>query len=128
MGKEEVCTIPPVYRIDSFLRFWPARAHYNLFAMAPMLSTLNLSVKSLNKWYTQGSRRQTEPKKGQFMNFSGGIPEQKFNVNRACFPKEKHQSSRKCAKFMNFSFWPFLWFGLLGRLLIHTPSMMAHQP
>ena len=51
------------------------------------------------------------------MNFPGGIPEQKFNVNRACFPKEKHQNSQKWAKFMNFSFWPFLWFGLPGRLL-----------
>ena len=50
--------------------------------------------------------------------FPGGIPEQKFNVNRACFPKEKHQNSQKWAKFMNFSFWPFLWFGLPGRLLI----------
>ena len=40
-----------------------------------------------------------------------------FNVNRACFPKEKHQNSQKWAKFMNFSFWPFLWFGLLGRFL-----------
>ena len=45
------------------------------------------------------------------MNFSQGIPEQKFNVNRACFPEEKHQNSQKWAKFMNFSFWPFLWFG-----------------
>ena len=36
--------------------------------------------------------RQTKPKKGQFMNFSHRrIPEQKFNVNRACFPKEKHR-------------------------------------
>ena len=38
-------------------------------------------------------------------------------MNRACFPKEKHQNSQKWAKFMNFSFWPFLWFGLPGRLL-----------
>ena len=38
------------------------------------------------------------------MNFSQGIPEQKFNVNRACFPKAKHQNSQKWAKFMNFSF------------------------
>ena len=38
-------------------------------------------------------------------------------MNRACFPKEKHQNSRKWAKFMNFSFWPFIWFGLQGRLL-----------
>ena len=51
-----------------------------------------------------------------------GIPEQKFNVNRACFPKEKHQNSQKWAKFMNFSFWPFLWFGLPGRLLISRGS------
>ena len=38
-------------------------------------------------------------------------------MNRACFPEEKHQNSQKWAKFMNFSFWPFLWFGLPGRLL-----------
>ena len=61
----------------------------------------------------QESPRQTKPKKGQLMN----LPEQKFDVNRACFFKEKHQTSQKWAKFMNFSFWPFLWFGLLGRLL-----------
>ena len=50
--------------------------------------------------------------------FRRGIPEQKFNnVNRACFPKEKKTEFTKMAKFMNFSFWPFLWFGLPGRLL-----------
>ena len=38
-------------------------------------------------------------------------------MNRACFPKQKHQNSQKRVKFMNFSFWPFLWFGLPGRLL-----------
>ena len=52
--------------------------------------------------------------------FLGGIPEQTFNMNRACFPKEKHQNLQKWAKFMNFSFWPFLWFGLPGRLLNQT--------
>ena len=46
-----------------------------------------------------------------------------FNVNRACFPKEKHQNSQRWAKFMNFSFWPFLWFGLPGRLLIIDISL-----
>ena len=30
---------------------------------------------------------------------------------------KKHQNSQKWAKFMNFSFWPFLWFGLPGWLL-----------
>ena len=34
------------------------------------------------------------------------------------FPRKKRQNSQKWAKFVNFSFWPFLWFGLLGRLLI----------
>ena len=67
----------------------------------------------------QESPRQTKPKKGQFMNFSRGHSGTKVQfVNRACFPKEKHQNSQKWAKFMNFSFWPFLWFGLPGRLPI----------
>ena len=62
--------------------------------------------------------RQTKPKKGQFMNFSQGHSGTKIRyVNRACFPKEKHQNSQKWAKLMNFSFWHLLWFGLPGRLL-----------
>ena len=53
------------------------------------------------------------------MHFSQGHSGTKVRyVNRACFPKEKHQNSQKWAKFMNFSFWPFLWFGLPGRLLM----------
>ena len=60
--------------------------------------------------------------------FPRGIPEQKFNVNRACFPKEKHQNSQKWAKFMNFSFWPFLWFGLPGRLLTLIDEVRAPVP
>ena len=59
------------------------------------------------------------------MNFLGGIPEQKLDVNRACFPKKKHQNSQKWAKFMNFSFWPFLWFGLPGRLLMEKVLKMS---
>ena len=43
-------------------------------------------------------------------------------MNRACFPKEKHQNSQKWAKFMNFSFWPFLWFGLPEQLPEKTPD------
>ena len=39
--------------------------------------------------------RQTKPKKGQVMKFSQGHSRAKFNVNRACFPKEKHQNSQK---------------------------------
>ena len=67
----------------------------------------------------QESPRQTKPKKGQFMNFSQGHSGIKIRcVNRACFPKEKHQNSQKWENSMNFSFWPFLWFGLPGRLLI----------
>ena len=54
---------------------------------------------------TQESPRQTKPKKDQFMNFSRGQFGTKVQVNRACFPKEKHQNSQKWPKFMNFSFW-----------------------
>ena len=56
-------------------------------------------------------------RKASSWTFRRGIPEQKFNANRACFPKGKHQNSQKWAKFMNFLFWPFLRFGLPGRLL-----------
>ena len=44
-------------------------------------------------------------------------------VNRACFPKEKHKIiHRQMGEiFMNFSFWPFIWFGLPGRLLTKGP-------
>ena len=66
--------------------------------------------------FTSGPGKPNQ-RKASSWTFPGGIPEQKFNVNRACFPKEKHQNSPKRAKFMNFSFWPFLWFGLPGRLL-----------
>ena len=38
------------------------------------------------------------------------------------FLRKKHQNSQKWAKFMNFSFWPFLWFGLPGRLLIFAQT------
>ena len=59
-----------------------------------------------------------QTKKSQFMNFPQGRSGTKVrDVNRAFFPKEKHQNSQKWAEFMNFSFWPFLWFGLPGRLL-----------
>ena len=72
-------------------------------------------------FFNQEWPRQTKPKKGRFMNFSQGHSGTKVQfVNRACFPKEKHQNSQKWAKFMNFSFWPFLWFGLPGRLLIQV--------
>ena len=73
-----------------------------------------LRVKLYQEW-----PRQTKPKKGEFMNFSRGIPEQKFNVNRACCPKAKHQNSQKWA---NFSFWPFLWFGLPGATPENCPE------
>ena len=76
------------------------------------------TVLNLKSFKDQEWPRQTKPKKGQFMNFSQGHSKTKVRyVNRACFPKAKHQNSHKRAKFMNFSFWPFLWFGLLGRLL-----------
>ena len=66
--------------------------------------------------FVQEWPRQTKPKKGQFMNFSQGHSGTKVRyVNRACFPKEKHQNSqKKWAKFIRtFRFGPF--FGLVCR-------------
>ena len=68
--------------------------------------------------FSQESPRQTKPKKGQLMNFSRGQTGTKVRCELRLLPKEKHQNSQKWAKFMNFSFWPFLWFGVPGRLLI----------
>ena len=48
------------------------------------------------------------------MNFSREQTGTKVNVNRACLPKEKHSEFTKMAEIMNFSFWPFLWFGSAG--------------
>ena len=72
---------------------------------------------------SQESPRQTKPKKGQFMNFSRGQTGTNVRYESRLFPKEKHQNSQKWAKFMNFSFWPFLWFGLPGRLLRKQESV-----
>ena len=36
-----------------------------------------------------------ETKERSVHELFAGIPEQKFNVNRPCFPKEKHQNSQK---------------------------------
>ena len=50
--------------------------------------------------------------KASSWTFPGGIPEQKFNVNRACFPKEKHQTIHKNGRnSWTFRFGPF--FGLV---------------
>ena len=55
--------------------------------------------------------------------FRGGKFEPKFDVNRACFPKEKHPNSQKRVTFTDFSFRPFFWFGLPGQLPIKFESV-----
>ena len=76
----------------------------------------------------QESPQQTKPKKGQFMNFSRGHSGTKVRCESCLFSKEKHQNSQqKWAKFMNFSFWPFLWFGLPGRLPNRTTRFESHD-
>ena len=60
--------------------------------------------------------QQTKPKKGEFMNFSQGHSGTKVRyVNRACFPKEKHQNSYKNGRdsYELFLLAPF--FGLVCR-------------
>ena len=71
--------------------------------------------------------RQTKPKKGQLINFSRGHSATKVQCESCLFPKEKHQNSQKWAKFMNISFWPFLWFGLPGRLLHFCVSTRSRR-
>ena len=43
------------------------------------------------------------------------------------FQRKKHQNSQKWAKFMNFSSWPFFWFGLLGWLLKMPKMITSHD-
>ena len=53
------------------------------------------------------------------MNFSQGRSGTKVQCESCLFSQGKTpEFTQKWAKFMNFSFWPFLWFGLPGRLLI----------
>ena len=57
-----------------------------------------------------------------------GIPEQKFNVNRACFPKEKHQNHENGRNSWTYRFGPF--FGLVcrGDSWLLVPSSGAQEP
>ena len=89
--------------------------HLELPLPKPTCSIANLCIAARLVSSRVAPANQTKERSGTFRR---DIPEQKFNVNRACFPEEKHQKSQKWAKFMSFSFWPFLWFGLPGRLLI----------
>ena len=67
--------------------------------------------------FRSGPGKPNQRKVGSW-TFRRGIPEQKFDMWIVIvFLREKHQNSQKWAKFMNFSFWPLLWFGLPGRLL-----------
>ena len=82
-------------------------------AKTTLLETTLLRTPDINQEWP----RQTKPKKGQFMNFSQGHSGTKVQCESCLFSWGKHQNSQKWAKFMNFLFLPFLWFGLPGRLL-----------
>ena len=62
--------------------------------------------------------------KGLYLFQSGGAPanQTKERSVHELFAGAFRNKSLMCAKFMNFSFWPFLWFGLPGRLLIQAPT------
>ena len=69
--------------------------------------------------YLQAWPRQTKPKKGQFMNFSQGHSGTKVRCESRLFSQGKTPELTKMGEIHElFSFWPFLWFGLPGRLLI----------
>ena len=69
-----------------------------------------VATESQTKKKFQESPWQTKPKKGQFMNFSEGRSGTKVRCESCLFSQGKTPNSQKWAKFMNFSFWPFLWF------------------
>ena len=64
------------------------------------------------------------------MNFSQGHSGTKVQCESCLFSQgKKQQNSQKWAKFMNFSFCPFLWFGLPGRLLKNASAeLWASSP
>ena len=85
------------------------------------------TISAMPPYFRSGPGKPNQRKGPVHELFAGAFRNKKFNVNRACFPKEKHQNSQKWAKFMNFSFWPFLWFGLPGRLLIIARSSQRRR-
>ena len=67
-------------------------------------------------------------KKGQFVSFSQGHSGTKVQCESCSFSQGKTpEFTQKWAKFMNFPFWPFLWFGLPGRLLISVKVKRGRQ-
>ena len=65
-----------------------------------------------------GPGKPKNQRKVSSWTFHRGIPEQEFNVNRACFPKEKHQNLQKYGRnSWTFRFGPFLGLVCRGRLL-----------
>ena len=60
------------------------------------------------------------------MNFSQRHSGTKVQCESCLFSQGKTPEFTKRAKFMNFSFWPFLWFGLLGRLLTVWRGLQNH--
>ena len=60
--------------------------------------------------------RQTKPKKGQFINFSWGQTGTKARCESRLFSQGKTPEFTKMGEIHDFSFWPFLWFRLPGRL------------
>ena len=96
---------------------WGTNIDWEFFVPPKFFGQISAQISGNNS--VRSGPSKPNQRKVSSWTFRSGIPEQKFNVNRACFPKEKHQNSQKWAKFMNFLFWPFLWFGLPGRLLTY---------
>ena len=81
---------------------------------------LSRRAKDVNQEWPPGKPNQ---RKVSSWTFHRGIPEQKFDMwILLVFLRKNRQNSEKWAKFMNLSFWHFLWFGLPGRLLSQKSS------
>ena len=88
----------------------------NLLSNIPNL--LSVTVNSF--WFRSGPSKPNQRKVSSW-TFHRGIPEQKFNVNRSCFPSEKTPEFNKLGESHEL-FVLALWFGLQGRFLIGAPK------
>ena len=69
-------------------------------------------------WLQSGVAPAKQTKERSVHELFAGAFRNKSSMWIVLVSQGKHQNSQKWAKFMNFSVWPFLWFGLPGRPLI----------
>ena len=91
-----------------------SRSHKNIWGnnVVPQISRCNPPFKSGVAQANQTKERSVHEL------FAGAFRNKSSMCIVLVFLRRNTRIHEKWAKFMNFSFWPFLWFGLPGRLLI----------